>query len=122
MSWGRTAAASTSAIVLAAVLAGCSSSSEDVASPELGAACESAFETAAAVPLAEVNDTEMAETVTRCTTVAEWGEGLARYPEALGMTRAPAESELPMSVSIACFGHETAPICEDAAAQGLLEQ
>jgi len=123
MSWGRTIVASLSALVLVAVLAGCSAEREkdDAAVAQLGTACKSAFQAAAAVPLAEINDTEMAETVTDCSTVAERAEGLARYLEALGMTRAPAESELPMSVSISCFGHESAPVCEDAASQGLLE-
>jgi len=90
-----------------------------VAAP--GPACVSAFEAAAAVPLDQINDTEMVRTVNECTTVDEWSAGIERYPEALGMTRAPLRAELPMTLSNVCFGNESTAMCQDAAAQGLLQ-
>lgn len=94
--------------------------SETSAAAGPGPACVSAFEAAAAVPLDQINDTEMVRTVKECTTVDEWSAGIERYPEALGMTQAPTRSELPMTLGTVCFGNESAAMCQDAAAQGLL--
>ena len=95
--------------------------SETSAAAGPGPACVSAFEAAAAVPLDQTNDAEMVRTVSDCTTVDEWSAGIERYPEALGMTRAPTQAQLPMTLSNVCFGNESTPMCQDAAAQGLLQ-
>jgi hypothetical protein len=95
--------------------------SETSAAAGPGPACVSAFEDAAAVPLDQTNDTEMVRTVSDCATVDEWSAGIARYPEALGMTRAPTQAELPMTLSNVCFGNESTAMCQDAAAQGYLD-
>lgn len=95
--------------------------SETSAASGPGPACVSAFEDAAAVPLDQTNDAEMIRTASDCTTVDEWSAGIARYPEALGMTRPPTQEELPVTLNSVCFGNEDTAMCRDAAAQGFLE-
>lgn len=51
----------------------------------VGTPCEQAMYKAALVPLGDVNDSEMVDTVTACTSKAEWFAALARYPNALGL-------------------------------------
>ena len=94
--------------------------SETSAASQPGVACAAAFEAATAVSLDQINDDELALTTSDCTTVDEWPAGLGRYPEAIGMTRAPTEAELPMTLANVCSQNESASMCQDAAGQGLL--
>jgi hypothetical protein len=94
--------------------------SETSAAAGLGPACVSAFEDAAAVPLDQVNDTEFDRTVRDCSSVDEWVSGLKGYPDALGQTTV-TDSDVPVAIRSVCSGNEGTPVCQDAAAQGLLE-
>lgn len=86
-----------------------------------GPACASAFAAAAAVPVDQVNDTEFDRTATDCVSVDEWTAGADLYPDALGQTRSMSKSELELAVQSVCFENEGTPMCEDAAAQEILQ-
>lgn len=80
--------------------------------------CESAFRTAAAVPLSRDNNAEIAQTTRSCSDVDEWWSTLKRYPDVFGVSRF-VESERGLYVGSACLVGEGSPVCRDANRRGI---
>jgi len=95
-------------------------SAADSSRPDGGDPCDEAMSTAAAVPLAETNDAEVAETLRVCDSYAAWASAFRNHPDMIGLSRPLTEADIRVVLQVACTSAPTSNVCTDAEAQGLL--
>lgn len=81
--------------------------------------CPQAMDAAAAVSASEVNNDEVYVTLLACGTADSWMTELVPRPGVFGMTSiAPSDAE--SYLMVVCYGAEETPVCQDAAALGMV--
>ena len=103
--------------LVTALLSACGSS-ETPDTVSVSERCLQSMATAEAETRPNASDPLITETLSSCSTVAEWFEALRTHPGAFALTDASFVSDLELET--ACWRHEDTPVCIDAVDVGRL--